>query len=1096
MKPCTCYSVLSIREKLFKAQLVTKLVFVMMITASLAVSAAPKAPKIDVNENHILLKGLFDLPGEPSEDAAFYTGIELNFVPDNPTIVAVQQAITITGTVTDSTGKPIFGVSVSLKGTKQGVVTDNQGNYSLSVSENQGVLVFSHIEYQSKEVPIDNHTKIDVTLSLKEDNTLNEIVVVGYGTQKRKDVTGAIAGITEKEIKSRPVTDALQAMQGKVAGVDITSSERPGTMGSINIRGVRSLTASNSPLFVVDGIPLSSGGIDYINPNDIESIDILKDASATAIYGSRGANGVVIVTTKQGKTGRTVLNLNLSTTFESLQDKEEMMDAEQYISFRRWAYYYKNPSTFPRGDQPTIENDKAIFHATSDPSAWSNIAKGWTSGTWDGSKVATTDWRGLVKQPGLTNNLNLSVSGGSEKLKAYASFGYLDNKGTQRGQNFRRYSANVNVDFNATKWFSMGTNLKVSYSIQEYGQSETGATTVSSSGSIYESARSLFPYAVPYDSLGNRVFYPGGDVAFKNVVNEWNLNQDQRTTIRAFGSLYAQVDFGKIIPALKNLRYRVNFGPDLSNYRDGTYIDPNSVISSGSSFASLTKRQTISYTLDHLIYYNNSFGKHDIGLTLLNSQTQYSIESSLISANDIAFPSQKWNALTKDYISSSNLKDYSSGLIESQLQSYMARVNYGFDEKYLLTLSARRDGASQLAEGHKYSWFPSAAIAWKMDQENFMSNVKWVDDLKLRLGVGVTGNSAIDPYETQGAISSIFYPYISSLTTGAIPSTTMANKNLGWEKTTQYNIGLDFTLLNRRVSGSLDFYKSTTTDLLMEMSIPTVTGYQTTFANVGETANKGIDLSLTTVNINTNSFNWTTTTNISWQNDHIVSLANGNEDDINNNWFIGQPIGVIYGYKAAGLWHLADSAVYNQFNANGTAFSPGNIRPVDIDGDQKIDANHDRVIIGSTRPRWIVGMTNNFSYKSFDFSIFLYGRLKYMYDTGGEVEGARSVQRQLNYYTENNMDAEYQKPIYSEGSGDPYYGSLGYKNASFIKIRNISLGYNLSGKMLNTTAISNLKAYIQVTNPGMLFSKIDWLDMDVVGSTYNRGITIGINATF
>ncbi|HTN38951.1 MAG TPA: carboxypeptidase-like regulatory domain-containing protein, partial [Arachidicoccus sp.] len=255
MKPCTCYSVLSIREKLSKAQLVTKLVFVMMITASLAVSAAPKAPKIDVNKNHILLKALFDLPGEPSEDAAFYAGIELNFVPDNPTIVAVKQAIIITGTVTDSTGKPIFGVSVSLKGTKQGVVTDNQGNYSLSVSENQGVLVFSHIEYQSKEVPIDNHTKIDVMLSLKEDNTLNEIVVVGYGTQKRKDVTGAIAGITEKEIKSRPVTDALQAMQGKVAGVDITSSERPGTMGSINIRGVRSLTASNSPLFVVDGIP-------------------------------------------------------------------------------------------------------------------------------------------------------------------------------------------------------------------------------------------------------------------------------------------------------------------------------------------------------------------------------------------------------------------------------------------------------------------------------------------------------------------------------------------------------------------------------------------------------------------------------------------------------------------------------------------------------------------------------------------------------------------------------------------------------------------------------------------------------------------------
>lgn len=1026
MKLCTYYDVLPFCKKVSKTQLVTKLVLGMLTMASLTASAVPTHPE-PPSPDHFHEAALFhnplttlshffsfyddNLPDSPASSYATSTmsgRVNVKNAIDITTTASVITAdVTITGTVRDSAGKPINGVSINLKGSKTGTITDDQGTYTLVIPDKEGTLVFSHIAYQLKEVPINNRTVIDMTLSLKQDNTLNEIVVVGYGTQKRKDVTGAIAGITEKEIKARPVTDALQAMQGKVAGVDITSSERPGTMGSINIRGVRSLTASNSPLFVVDGIPLSSGGIDYLNPNDIESIDILKDASATAIYGSRGANGVVIVTTKQGKAGKAVLNLNLATTFESLQDREEMFDAGEYIDFRRWAYYYKNPSTFPRGDQPTIDNDKAIFHATSDPSAWANIAKGWASGSWDGSKVATTDWRGLVKRPGVTQNLNLSVSGGSDKLKAYASFGFLDNKGTQRGQGYRRYSANVNVDFNPTKWFSMGTNLKVSYSVQEYGQSESGATTVSSSGSIYESARAVFPYAVPYDSLGNRVFYPGGDVAIKNVVNEWNLNQDQRTTIRAFGSLYAQLDFGQITPVLKNLKYRVNFGPDLSNFRDGSYVDPNSVISSGSSYASLSKQQIISYTLDHLIFYNNSFGNHDIGITLLNSQTQYSKESSSISANDIAFPSQKWNALTKDYISATNLKDYGSGLIESQLQSYMARVNYSYDNKYLLTLSARRDGASQLAEGHKYAWFPSAAVAWKLKQENFLRNTDWINDLKLRIGVGVTGNSAIDPYETQGAISSIFYPYSSTLTSGAIPSTTMANKNLGWEKTTQYNVGLDFTLLNRRLMGSLDFYQSRTTDLLMEMSIPTVSGYQTTFANVGETANKGIDLSLTTVNINSPSFNWTTTTNISWQNDHIVSLAGGDEDDINNNWFIDQPIGVIYGYKSAGLWHLSDSATYNRFNANGTAFSPGNIHPEDINGDDQIDANHDRVIIGSTRPKWIVGMTNNFSYKSFDFSIFLYGRLKYMYDTEGEVEGAREVQRKLDYYNENNKDAAY-----------------------------------------------------------------------------------------
>ena len=580
------------------------------------------------------------------------------------------------------------------------------------------------------------------------------------------------------------------------------------------------------------------------------------------------------------------------------------------------------------------------------------------------------------------------------------------------------------------------------------------------------------------------------------MAGEWNLSQDQRTTIRAFGSFYGQLDFGKLIPALKNLRYRVNFGPDLSSYRDGIYIDSASVRSSGINYASLAKNQSVSYTLDHLIYYNRTFGKNDLGLTLLGSWTQFNSENSNIAAFGIAFPSQKWNALTNTYISSTDLSGYSSDLTKSQLQSYMARVNYSYDGKYMLTASARRDGASQLAEGHKYSWFPSAALAWRIDKEGFMSNAGWVNDLKLRFGVGVTGNSAIDPYATQGALSSLFYPYFSTLVPGSTPSTTMANQDLGWEKTTQYNLGVDFGLFKRRITGSLDVYKSKTTDLLMQMSIPTVTGYTLTYANVGATANKGVDFSITSSNINTKNFTWSTTANISWQDDHIVSLANGNQDDINNNWFIGQPIGVIYGYKNDGLWHESDADIYNAFNAHGADFSPGNTRPVDLNGDTVIDANNDRTIIGNTRPRWVVGMSNTFVYKSFELSIFLYGRLKYMYDTGGENEGARGSQREINYYTEINQDAEWQKPIRSDGSGDIYYGALGYKDASFLKIRNISLGYQLSPKLLEKTGITGLKAYVQVVNPGMLFSNIGWMDMDLVSHTYNRGVTFGINASF
>ncbi|WP_205510128.1 SusC/RagA family TonB-linked outer membrane protein [Longitalea arenae] len=1013
-----------------------------------------------------------------------------------------QNSFPVTGKITDNTGAPLQGVTVQVKGTGIATATNHDGTFSINAPSGSAVLIFSSVGFISREVPIENKGQLNVALSAG-DNAMDQVVVIGYGAVKKRDVTGAVAGINEKDIKSRPVNDALQAMQGKVAGVDISSTERPGTVATVNVRGVRSLTASNSPLYVVDGIPLMTGGIEYINPNDIESIDVLKDASATAIYGSRGANGVVIVTTKQGKVGKTSLNLNLATTAEKIVNRMEMFNAEEYITFRRWAYYYKNPAVNPRGDQPNMAHDRNIFLATSDPSAWANIARGWASGAWDGSQVQTTDWFGMVSQTGITKNLTLSAGGGSEKAKAYGSFGYLDNTGTQRGQSYKRYNANVNVDVNATKWFSFGSNITVAYSIQEYGQSRTGATTTSSSHSVFESARAMFPYAVPYDSAGNRIINPGGDIAFKNVAEEWTLNQDQRTTLRAFGSFYGQVDFGTIHAALKGLKYRLNFGPDFSTYRDGTYIDPNSVISTGTSSASLTKAQTFSYTLDHLIYYNKTIGKHDIGLTLLGSQTKFKSDSSYIAANGIAFGSQRWNALSKSYIPANNLTGYTSGLTESQLQSLMARINYTFNDKYVLTVSARRDGASQLAEGHKYSWFPSMAFAWKMNEENFMAPVTWVNDLKLRFGVGVTGNSAISPYATQGPLTSLFYPYTSTITPGAIPSLTLANQSLGWEKTTQYNVGIDFSLLNRRVFGSLDLYQSKTTDLLMQMSIPTVTGFTTTFANVGQTANKGMDLSLTTVNIRTKDFSWTTNTSISWQRDKIVSLSNGKQDDINNNWFIGQPIEVIYNFKGAGIWHLEDSAAYRQFNANGTNFTPGSARPVDINDDKKIDPNNDRVIIGNTRPRWIVGMTNTISYKSLELSIFLYGRLKYLYNTGGEAQTARGTQRKINYYNENNTNAEYQKPIHTEATGDPYSVVLGYEDASFIKIRNISLGYSLTGKALKKTGLSNLKAYVQIANPGMLFSKIDWLDMDVVtvtpafnGATFNRGITFGLNATF
>ena len=1008
----------------------------------------------------------------------------------------------IEGTVTNEKGETVQGVVIQDRNSNEKTQTDASGKFKIAV-KGKGTLLVTHIGYADQTLSYsETTTSLNVGLSV-DVKGLDDVVVVGYAAVKKRDVTGSVAGINQKDIRSRPVDNALQAMQGKVAGVDISSNERPGTVPSITIRGVRSLTASNSPLFVVDNIPLITGGIDNLNPGDIESIDVLKDASATAIYGSRGANGVVIITTKQGKSGRVSLNFDNSVTLENLNDSRTMFDASEYITFKRWAYYYAglNPvtgvSTNPRGDQPNINTDKALFSATADPFAWANINQGWASGTWDGSKVQNTDWRGMVQEQSVTTNNTVSVSAGSDKVKAYGSFGYLNNGGVIKGQSFQRYTAKANVDFNATNWLTFGNSMTVSYGKQQFGQSNAGVATIGNpAGGLYESARSIYPYAVPYDSAGNRILFPGADNAIKNIVGEEKYNIDERVTLRAFGSLYAQVNFGSIFPILKGLKYRMNFGPDFSYFRDGVYVDANSVANGGStSFASLTKNQTFSYTLDNLLYYDINIRSHSIGLTLLQSQTSYKQETSFVSGNGVPQASQLWNALTTGTVTGAI--STRGGLTEQQLLSYMARINYGYKDKYLLTVSARQDGSSVLAAGHKYEWFPSAAIAWRVNKENFM-NAHWVNELKLRVGAGVTGNSAVPAYATQGAITSLFYPFVATSTAGAIPSSEMANINLGWEKTTQYNAGIDFGLFKNRLSGSVDVYTSNTTDLLLRRSIPSVTGYTSTFDNVGETANKGVDITLTSINIRKKDLTWSTTINAAWQKDHIVSLANGKQNDIPNNWFIDKPNGVIYGYQALGLWQAKDAAAYGAFNANGFKFYPGNVRVADLNGDNKIDANNDRKIIGWTRPRWVVGMTNSVNYKNFDFAIFFYGRLNYMFDFGGEGQPARGVNRKINYYTENNTNAEFQKPIFNAGGapGDAYYQALGYRQASFIKIRNASLGYNFDTKLLSKARISSLRAYFQVQNPGMLFAKIKFIDMDVVSPTWNRGFTLGINASF
>jgi TonB-linked SusC/RagA family outer membrane protein len=1008
----------------------------------------------------------------------------------------------VTGTVTDESGEPLIGVTVVENGANVGAITDLDGKYSLEAPAN-ATLTFSYVGYLTQNVKVAGQSTHNVVL--REDNALlDEVVVVGYGIQRKSDVTGALTRVNEEQLNSRPVSNAFEALQGKAAGVDITTSERPGTVGSILIRGSRSINASNSPLYVVDGIPVSDG-IDNLNPRDIEAIDILKDASSTAIYGSRGANGVVLITTKRGKEGKLQLTYSGSMTFEKLVDKSPAFSASDYITWRRWAYHNSNPELYPRGDQPDQKLDQDFF--SGDDAALANVNKGWANGSWNGSLVSDTDWEGFVTQTGITQEHNIRAAGGTKDLQSSFSFGYLDNQGTQKGQQFKRYNVAMTTDIQATKWFKMGGSINASWSKQKYGYSRTGQVGTSSGPvDIYSAAKALPHYTVPYNASGDIIDQPGGSVVNAyTIMDEWKKSSDNREYFRAMGSFYGQIDFGKILEPLQGLMYKMQFGPDFRYSRSGMFLDASSATRKGSNnFARRNDNRHFTWTLDNMLLYNRIFGDHTIGVTLLHSATKYNAESSGMSAERIYMPSFLWNNFGDiDVTNTDNKAGMSSGFSQNTLLSYMARFNYAFKDRYLLTVSGRYDGASVLAEGNKWSFFPSMAIGWRMEQESFLKDVDWLDQLKLRFGVGTTGNSSVSAYGTLGTIQSFYMPFSTGNERILITNepyytnsqTMLANKKLGWEKTTQYNLGIDFSFLRGRINGSLDLYTSKTKDLLLRQSLPSLTGYPAMMANIGSTKNKGFDLTLNVIPVRVADFEWSSTINAAYQKDEIVELANGKEDDIANSWFIGESIAVFYGYQNNGLWQESDAAEMAKFNENGHKFSVGSIKPVDQDGNYKIDEN-DRVILGNRNPRWTLGWSNTFSWKGIELTLDLFGRFKYMISTGGEGQYGMYAQRQIDYWTPDNPNADWQKPVYSTAGGDSYSSLLGFKDASFIKIRNLSLGYRLNKVTCNKIGIQGAKFYVQGRNLGMLYSSVDFMDLDTGATYFNRGFTVGLQLDF
>lgn len=1023
----------------------------------------------------------------------------------------------VTGHVVDATGEAVIGASVVVKGTSNGGVTDFDGNFALNDVPQNASIVVSYIGYLSQTIAVGGRSVINVTLQ-EDRQMLDEVVVVGYGTQKKSDVTGSMVNIGEDQLNNRPVNNAFEALQGKAAGVDITTNERPGQIGSIRIRGERSLNGGNTPLYVVDGVPLmSASGIETLNPRDIESIDILKDASATAIYGSRGANGVILVTTKQGKAGRTTIDYTGTLTVSNIVDRSPSMSAADFIQFARWAAHNADATAYADPLNPTQAEDVALFNniASLDPATYNNIMGGWAGGTWDASRVKSTDWTDFVTQTALSHEHTLAVSGGTETMNAYASFGYLSNKGTQKGQWYDRYTGKVSVNIKPTKWFAVQASINGTWAEMDYGMSTLGGRSGTVPDAIYGTAKQIFSYAVPYDADGRTVINPGGESTIYTIMNEWNHSQQKSQTFRALGNFSATVDFGEIFRPVEGLRYKIAFGPDFRHWREGVYIDGfsshriNSNGTEGKNYSRLQNRRDFSWTLDNMLTFDRTFAeKHKVGVTLLQTASKWNTETSRMNASLIENDSYLWNAFnTVNPANADQAVGISSGLVERQLESYMIRLNYGFNERYMLTVSGRWDGASQLADGNKWDFFPSAALAWRIGEEDFISRIGWISNLKLRFGVGVTGNAAVSPYDTKGDITSVYLPFngmtdVLGYTTNepyySGTQLTMANPNLGWEKTTQWNIGLDYGFLGGRINGSIDYYWSRTNDVIMYTNIPTLTGFPGTYSNVGKTKNHGIEFTLNAIPVQTAGFEWETNFNIAYQKDEIVELAYGKNDMPDNSLFIGESLSVYYGYANDGIWQESDAAEMALWNANGYSFTAGNVRPHDVNGDHKMDIE-DRVVLGNRNPKTTLGWTNNFSYKGIELGFSVIGRMGFTFSTGGEAMTAHANQRELSYWTPQNTGADWQKPILAQatsGSGDDFSSLLGFRDASFVKVRNISLGYNFPKSLLRPATLSHAKVYAQVINPFSIYQSIPGYDLDTSRTYFNRSFVFGLEIGF
>ncbi len=944
-------------------------------------------------------------------------------------VASVQQTQQATGQVSDSQG-PLIGATVMEKGTNNGTVTDFDGNFTLNVKPG-ATLVISYVGYESQEVKAGTN----VHVNLKEDgHVVNEVVVIGYGTQRREAVTGSVANIGGEKLNQIAATNAAQALQGRVAGVLMTqTSTKPGDEMQIRIRGQRSLSASNDPLIVLDGIPFM-GQLSDINPADIKSMDILKDASATAIYGSRGANGVIIITTVKGSQGTPAkVTYNGYVSFKKIFKKYPMMDGPTYSKFRQYVGKYQN--------------------------------------SLDESDNTNTDWQDLYYKTGVSHNHDVSVAGGTNGGSYSFGAGYYHDESVVPTEGYDRVSVRGNFDQQVGKWFRFGLSTNNSYR-KKQGVSDMHAVLTMS------------PLASPYDENGNIKRYIAMPADDKAVVTKETVERDkdvwlsENKGIGSYNTLFGEVK----CPWVEGLSYRINIGLNFRSSKQGGFTGTgvNNKDANAVNSGSVYEDQTRNWAVENLLTYDHAFGKHNLNLVAMYSAEQTTYEQTGGSAQGIPADYFQYYALDKA-TGQSNLTGYNywqSGLI-----SWMGRAMYSYDNKYMLSVAVRSDASSRLAEGHKWHTYPAVSAGWNIARENFMENLTWIDNLKLRVGYGETSNQSINPYSTLGGLAIRNYNFGNGTNYNAgYYVNSLPNPELGWEYSKTWNFGLDFSLFNGRLSGSFEYYIQKTNDILLDVTLPSTSGVSSYTGNIGKTENKGWEFTLNGIIIdNKNGWNWEAGINLYQNRNKLVALESGRKEDEANRWFVGHPIDVIYDYEYVGLYQAGEEAALNILEPGG------NIGMIKVKYTGDYDANglptrqigpEDRQIM-SMEPDLVGGFNTTVGYKGFDLTVIgafqIGGKLiSAIHSSSGYLNQLTSRVNNIDvdYWTENNTGAKYPKPGGIQNGDNPKYGStLGYFNAGYLKFRAITLGYNFDSlKAVKDLGISRLRLYATVQNPFVLFS--------------------------